>query len=193
MAEILPELDGDPLVLGLARGGVPVAAEVARALGADLDVLVVRKVGHPEQREYALGAVSEDGVVAPDGLSPQLVEPQLARACAQALELRGRRTRIPIEGRVAVVVDDGLATGRSMAVALESVGRHGATRVLMAVPVASGPGLREIGERWEVHAARVAEPPDFLAVGQFYEDFSQVSDDEVRRVLAGFAAPEDGG
>ena len=112
----------DPLILGLARGGVPVAAEVAAALGADLDVLVVRKVGHPAQPEYALGAVSEDGVVAPDGLSPDLVAPQLQRARAQALALRGDRPRIPLEGRTAVVVDDGLATGRSMAVALRDRG-----------------------------------------------------------------------
>jgi predicted phosphoribosyltransferase len=188
VVEILPELDGDPLVLGLARGGVPVAAEVAGALGAPLDVLVVRKVGHPVQPEYALGAVSEDGVVLPAGLAPELVEPQLARARAQAVALRGDRGRVPVEGRSVVVVDDGLATGRSMAAALETVTRQRAARVVMAVPVASGPGLRELGKRWEVHAAAVVEPPDFFAVGQFYENFEQVSDEEVARLLASFAA-----
>jgi putative phosphoribosyl transferase len=192
VVEILPELDGEPLVLGLARGGVPVAAEVAAALGAALDVLVVRKVGHPAQPEYALGAVSEDGVVLPAGLAPGLVEPQLVRARAQALSLRGGRDRIPIEGRCAVVVDDGLATGRSMVAALETVSQHGAARVVMAVPVAAGPGLRALGGRWEVHAALVVEPPDFFAVGQYYEDFGQVSGGEVAELLRARAVPEPG-
>jgi putative phosphoribosyl transferase len=183
VVEILPELDPDPLVLGLARGGVPVAAEVASALGAALDVLVVRKVGHPAQLEYALGAVSEDGVVLPPALPSELVEPQLERARRQAVALRRGRERVAIEERCAVVVDDGLATGRSMAVALETVAGHGAARVIMAVPVASGPGLRELGERWEAYAAVVADPPDFFAVGQFYEDFSQVDDDVVAELL----------
>ena len=87
-------------------------------------MLVVRKVGHPVQPEYALGAVSEDGVVLPAGLAPELVEPQVARARAQAVALRGERPRIPIAGRSVVVVDDGLATGRSMAAALETVARR---------------------------------------------------------------------
>src|SRR5437764_5023223 len=141
LADILPPLDGDVLVLGLARGGVPVAAEVARALGAPLDVLVVRKVGHPLQPEYALGAVSEDGIALPDDLPEAMVQPQLERARRQAQELRGPRARAPIEGRCAVVVDDGLATGRSMEVALTTVAEHRAARVGMAVPVAAGPGL----------------------------------------------------
>jgi putative phosphoribosyl transferase len=193
VVEVLPELGANPLVLGLARGGVPVAAEVAGALGAPLDVLVVRKVGHPIQPEYALGAVSEDGVVLPPGLAPELIDPQLARARAQAVALRGDRPRAPIEGRsAAVVVDDGLATGRSMATALETVSRHRASRVVMAVPVASGPGLRELRERWEAHAALVVEPPDFFAVGQFYEDFEQVSDEEVARLLAVYASSDAG-
>ena len=192
VVEVLPELGANPLVLGLARGGVPVAAEVAASLGAPLDVLVVRKVGHPIQPEYALGAVSEDGVVLPPGLAPELVDPQLARARAQAVALRDDRPRVPIEGRSAVVVDDGLATGRSMATALETVSRHRAARVVMAVPVASGPGLRELRERWEAHAVLVVEPPDFFAVGQFYENFEQVSDEEVARLLAAYASSDAG-
>jgi putative phosphoribosyl transferase len=189
VVDVLPALEGDLLVLGMARGGVPVAAEVARALDAPLDVLVVRKVGHPAQPEYALGAVSEDGVALPPELPEGLVEPQLARARRQAEVLRGGRERAPIEGRCAVVVDDGLATGRSMAAALETVARHDAGRVVMAVPVASGPGLRALSERWEAHAAEVVEPPEFFAVGQFYEDFAQVSDEEVASLLATFADP----
>jgi putative phosphoribosyl transferase len=184
LVEALPELGPDVLVLGLARGGVPVAAEVAMALGAQLDVLVVRKVGHPAQREYALGAVSEDGVVLPSDLPPALVEPQLARAREQAVALRRGRERVPVGGRSVVVVDDGLATGRSMVVALESVAAGGAERVIAAVPVASGPGLSALRARWEAYAPLVVEPPEFFAVGQFYEDFSQVEDEEVAAFLS---------
>jgi putative phosphoribosyl transferase len=185
LAEALPELEGDVVVLGLARGGVPVAGEVARSLGAPLDVLVVRKVGHPAQPEYALGAVSEDGVALPDDLPPELTDPQLERAREQAQALRRGRDRQPLEGRVVLVVDDGLATGRSMATALETVSRHSPARVAMAVPVASGPGLRELQERWEAWAAMVVEPPEFFAVGQFFDDFTQVDDEAVATLLAG--------
>jgi putative phosphoribosyl transferase len=198
VAEALPPLEGDVLVLGLARGGVPVAAEVAEALGAPLDVLVVRKVGHPAQKEYALGAVTEEGVVLPPGVPRELVDPQLELAREQARVLRAGRELVrsrpffwcpppppaPVAGRTVVVVDDGLATGRSMAAALEAVERQGAERVIMAVPVASGPGLRELSRRWEAVAPLVVEPPAFFAVGQFYDDFSQVEDSEVARLLA---------
>lgn len=185
LAQALPALEGDILVLGLARGGVPVAAQVARALHAPLDVLVVRKVGHPAQPEYALGAVSEDGVALPEGLAPELVAAQLERAREQALALRGDRLRLVLTGRVVLVVDDGLATGRSMATALETVAAHAPARVVMAVPVASGPGLRELRTRWEAVAAAVVEPPEFMAVGQFYADFAQVEDAAVAELLAG--------
>jgi predicted phosphoribosyltransferase len=181
----LPPLKGDLVVLGLARGGVPVAAQVAAALGAPLDVLVVRKVGHPRQREYALGAVSEDGVSLPSDLPADLVDPQMEQARAQAQSLRGGRPRVELAGRTVVVVDDGLATGRSMAAALESVAGHQPARVVMAVPVASGPGLRELAQRWETVAAIVVEPPGFMAVGQFYADFSQVEDEAVAEFLGG--------
>jgi putative phosphoribosyl transferase len=177
------------VVLGLARGGVPVAAEVAEALGAPLDVLVVRKVGHPAQPEYALGAVSEDGVALPEGLPAELVEPQLEEARAQAQRLRAGRARVPVEGRTAIIVDDGLATGRSMTAAIEDVARQGASRVVMAVPVASGPGMRALAAHCEAHVALVVEPPEFFAVGQFYVDFSQVSDDEVAALLRSARGP----
>ena len=190
LVEVLPALEGDVVVLGLARGGVPVAAEVAQSLQAPLDVLVVRKVGHPAQPEYALGAVSEDGVTLPEDLPAELVAPQLDRAREQAEVLRRGRDREPLQGRTVLVVDDGLATGRSMAAALETVRRQGPHRVVMAVPVASGPGLRELSESWEAYAAEVVEPPEFFAVGQFYADFSQVDDEAVSQLLArGASAP----
>jgi putative phosphoribosyl transferase len=187
LATIMPPLEADAVVLGLARGGVPVAHEVAAARGLPLDVLVVRKVGHPHQPEYALGAVSEDGVALPEGLPEEMVAPQLARARAQALALRGGRPRRHLSGRAVVMVDDGLATGRSMAVALETARRAGAARLVMGVPVASGPGLRDRSREAETYAVTVVEPPAFLAVGQFYEDFAQVDDAEVAALLSGAA------
>jgi putative phosphoribosyl transferase len=189
LVEVLPDIAGEPVVLGLARGGVPVAAEVAEALGAPLDVLVVRKVGHPAQPEYALGAVSEDGVALPEGLPDELVAPQREQAQAQAQRLRAARARLPLKGRTAIIVDDGLATGRSMTAAIEGVVRQGASRVVMAVPVASGPGMRALTDRCEAHAALVVEPPEFFAVGQFYVDFSQVTDDEVAALLRSRGGP----
>ncbi|MDQ6749570.1 MAG: hypothetical protein M3Z33_02260 [Actinomycetota bacterium] len=189
LAKELPYMAGDVLVLGLARGGVPVAAEVARSRGDPLDVMVVRKVGHPSQPEYALGAVSEDGVTLPAELPGKRSEAQMVRAREQAAGLRGGRPREPLSGRTVVVVDDGLATGRSMAVAVETARRAEAARIVMAVPVASGPGFRTLMEDYEGHAALVVEPPEFLAVGQFYEDFAQVSDAEVTALLRAGGAP----
>jgi putative phosphoribosyl transferase len=183
LAAILPPLEPAAVVLGLARGGVPVAHEVSAARGLPLDVLVVRKVGHPRQPEYALGAVSEDGVTLPEGLPENLVAAQLEQARAQALALRAGRGREPLRDRPVVVVDDGLATGRSMAVALATARRAGAARLVMAVPVASGPGFRELAAECEAYAVALVEPPEFLAVGQFYDDFSQVEDADVAALL----------
>jgi putative phosphoribosyl transferase len=184
LAAALPALEPDALVLGLARGGVPVAAEVAAARGLPLDVLVVRKVGHPRQPEYALGAVSEDGVTLPEDLPESLVAPQLERARAQALALRAGRPRETLRDRPVVIVDDGLATGRSMTVALAAARRAGAARLGMGVPVASGPGFRALASTCEAHAVVIVEPPEFFAVGQFYEDFTQVDDADVTALLA---------
>jgi putative phosphoribosyl transferase len=193
LAAVVPVLEHDALVLGMTRGGVPVAAEVARELGASLDVLVVRKVGHPAQPEYALGAVSEDGVVLPSDLPEELVRPQLELAADQARRLRGDRPREPLAGRAVVVVDDGLATGRSMRVALESARRGGASRVVMAVPVAAAPGFYALSQEWEACAVHVVESPEFFAVGQFFEDFAQVDDETVASLLAATAADAPGG
>lgn len=176
------------VVLGLARGGVPVAAEVARALGAELDVLVVRKIGHPEQPEWALGAVSEDGAVVGDvggEIAHSEAEAELAAARAQAAALRGKRPRAVLAGRAAVVVDDGLATGLSMAAALQSVRAAGAQRCVMAVPVAASPGFDTVSSAaaCEACAVVVDRGARHFAVGSYYADFTQVSDEEVRRLL----------
>ncbi len=196
VAERLTDLAGeDVLVLGLPRGGMPVAAEVARALGAPLDVLVVAKVGVPGHEELALGAVADDGrvalnpaVIAATGLDPGGVD-DLARRHAAELVRRGRdfrrgRDPLPVAGRTVVVVDDGMATGATMRVALDVVRRRGPAAVVVAVPVAS----REAAALVAASADRVEcvlTPPDFRAVGSWYRDFTQVPDAEVRALLAG--------
>jgi putative phosphoribosyl transferase len=182
LADVLPDIP-DAVVAGLARGGMPVAAQVASALRAPLDVLVVRKVGHPRQPEFALGAVSEDGEIEPPDVPEELAAPQLELAREQARLLRGDAPPLALAGRAAVIVDDGLATGHTMRAALASAERRGARRVVAAVPVAAGPSFRALSERWEVHAVAVVEPPAFVAVGQFYLDFRQVDDAEVARLL----------
>lgn len=188
----------DVVVLGLPRGGVPVAAAVADALGAPLDVLVVRKVGVPDQPELALGAVAEGGVslmnedvyrmVAPD---PAVVERAVARERAaldrRLADYRAGRPGVPIEGRVAIVVDDGLATGASMEAAVRAVRLRRPARVVAAVPVAAREAVQRLSAvADEVVAAMVPSP--FHAVGAWYGDFSQTEDAEVEALLASAGA-----
>jgi len=188
----------DVVVLGLARGGVPVAAEVARALAAPLDVLLVRKLGAPDQPELAIGAIAEDGVALVNedvlrglGLGPDDVDratarerPELDRRLAA---YRGGRPGLEVDGKVAIVVDDGLATGASMEAACRTLAARGAARLVVAVPVAS----REACNRLRTIAHEViavATPAPFYAVGAWYVDFSQTDDREVVDLLAS-AAP----
>jgi predicted phosphoribosyltransferase len=195
LAERLRHLqDDDVIVLGLPRGGVPVAAVVAEALGARLDVLLVRKLGAPFQPELALGALGEDGVIVRNDnilRLAQLTEDDL-EAVAQherrELERRGRyyrgaRRAIPLVGRTVVIVDDGIATG-STAMAACRVARHrGAARVILAAPVgAPGAAGRFRGEADDVVV--LASPRWLHAVGQAYRNFDPTSDDEVVDLLA---------
>lgn len=185
----------DVVVLGLPRGGVPVAAEVARVLHAPLDVLIVRKVGVPSRRELAMGAIGEGGVtvlnqevLAGLGISPE----EFAAVAARERDVVGRRlllyrqgrTAVPLDGRTALVVDDGIATGSTARAACRVARARGAARVVLATPVAPPdrvPGL----ERDADEVVCLETPSPFYAVGQFYRDFSEVTDDEVTRVLAG--------
>ncbi|MEU4289008.1 phosphoribosyltransferase family protein [Kribbella sp. NPDC026596] len=195
LADELGEVGGSVLVLGLARGGVPVAAPVADALGADLDVLIVRKLGLPGQPELAMGAIA--GV----GSSTHIVrnEPVLKGVAEETLEkvrerevlelrrreqaYRGDRPAIDVRDRVVVLVDDGLATGSTMRAAVESVRRQRPARVIVAVPVGGVESCRWLSQvADQVVCAWI--PRYFSAVGQAYRDFSPVSDDEVCRVLA---------
>jgi len=196
LAKALADYRGqDCVVLALPRGGVPVAAEIARALGAPLDVLMVRKIGAPAHPEFAVGAVV-------DGPAPLVVEDaahlamtqtakeQFDAICARelkeierrrALYLKGR-TPIALRGRTVILVDDGLATGSTMRVALKAVRRQHPRAVVVAVPVAPRDSLEALAEA----ADRIVclETPDpFGAVGYFYEDFGQVEDAEVIALL----------
>lgn len=183
----------DAVVLGLPRGGVPVAAVVARALGAPLDVLVVRKVGAPGHPEVAMGAVGEDGaavrnpgVIASVGVE----EDELAAAEQRSRDevesrlrlLRAGRPAEPIAGRVAIIVDDGIATGATMRAACAVARARGAAQVVAAVPVAAPDALARLADADEVVC--LCAPPNFMAVGMYYIDFRQTSDDEVSRLLA---------
>jgi putative phosphoribosyl transferase len=198
VAELVSDLADEPghdaVVLGLPRGGVPVAAEVATALGAPLDVLVVGKVGVPGHEELALGAVADDGhlvlnpaVMAAVGLPEDevmaLARRHVAELAQRARQLRGGRDPQPIEGRTAVVVDDGMATGATMRVAVEVVERRDARLVVAAVPVASREAVDAVGAAVD-RIECVMAPPGFRAVGPWYADFTQVTDDEVRELLA---------
>ena len=190
------------VVLGLPRGGVPVAFEVARALGAPLDVIVVRKLGAPRQPELAMGAVGEGGVRV---ISRQIVraarvpDEELAAATAReqaavdegAARYRARCPRQPLDGKVAVVVDDGIATGATARAACQVARAHGAARVVLAVPVAPPGWQARIGADAD-ELACVRTPPAFFAVGQFYKSFPQVSDDEVITCLQQAGAALDG-
>ena len=183
----------DPLVLGLPRGGVPVAREVAEALGADVDVLVVRKLGAPGNPEYAIGAVGEDGAVVIDHSATRalrVTRDQLDRiAEAEGREIerrvqayRGGSRRLGVAGRNVIIVDDGLATGSTAAAAVR-VARHlGAAHITVAVPVGSVQAVDWLrGMADSVICLETPEP--FFAVGQHYADFEQVADTEVVAIL----------
>jgi len=182
-----------PIVLGIPRGGVPVAAEIARALRAPLDVLVVRKLGVPGYAEFGFGAIGEGGVrvidadvVARIGLDPATIE-RVTQGEREELERRvtlyrpGRPT-LDLSGRTTVIVDDGVAMGGTMLAAIGVARALGAERVLVAVGVAP----RDSVDRLRAAADEVLvalSPQAFSSVGQWYRDFSQVSDDEVVRLL----------
>jgi putative phosphoribosyl transferase len=182
-----------PLVLGLPRGGVPVAYEVANALGAPLDVLVVRKLGVPFQPELGMGAVGEDGVrvLNADVLRQAgVTEAQLAdveareRAAVEerAARLRRGRPAIPLDGRTVLIVDDGLATGGTARAAVRVARERGAERVVLAVPVAP-PETVAVLRRDADDVVAVETPEPFFAIGGWYSDFSPTSDDEVVELL----------
>ena len=190
LAARLTHLSGSPaVVLGLPRGGIPVAAQVARALHAPLDVIVVRKLGVPYQTELAMGAAGEDGVTVINrevvhraGVTHQelatIQVTEQARVQDRAARYRTGHPRVHLGGRVAVVVDDGIATGATARAACQIARAHGAARVVLAVPVAPRGWVASIGSDADEFIC-VESPPDFYAISQFYGDFSQTTDEEV--------------
>jgi predicted phosphoribosyltransferase len=195
LATGLEDLRGrdDVVVLGLARGGVPVAAAVAAAIGAPLDVFAVRKLGVPWQAELAFGAVASGGVrvlnddvVRTLPLPPEVIEEigdreQLALVRHERV-LRGDRPPLEVAGRVAVLVDDGIATGSSMRAAVQALRLRGPAQVIVAVPVAPRETCAALAREVDrVECTRTPSP--FRAVGTWYEDFGQTTDDEVRALL----------
>jgi predicted phosphoribosyltransferase len=195
LAELLTDYAGrdDVTVLALPRGGVPVASEVARALGAPLDVFLVRKLGVPGREELAMGAIASGGVriINDEVVNALRIDPatidEVAEAEAEELErresaYRDGRPPADVRGRAVLLIDDGLATGSSMRAAVEALQRLGPAEVVIAVPVAAAStcaAFRDLVDR--VVCARTPEP--FYAVGLWYDDFSQTSDDEVRDLL----------
>jgi putative phosphoribosyl transferase len=204
LAERLSGLrDSSPLVLGLPRGGVPVAFEVANTLAAPLDVLVVRKLGVPFQPELGMGAVGEDGVrvLNPDVLRQAgVTEAQLAEVEAReraaveerAVRLRRGRPAIPLAGRTVVIVDDGLATGGTARAAVHVARARGADRVILAVPVAPPESVAAL-RRDADDVVAVETPEPFFAIGGWYADFSPTSDEEVVELVARSGADREGG
>jgi len=189
----------DVLVLALPRGGVPVAFEVARALHAPLDVFLVRKLGLPGHEELAMGAIASGNVQVVDlSLVKQLCVPNEAIQDVAAVErnelarqerlYRGNRPPLAVAGKTVILVDDGIATGSCILAAIASVRRQEAARIVVTIPVAPATACNAI--RMEAdEVISVAEPETFLAVSQWYEDFSQTSDDEVCALLERSSIP----
>ena len=195
LALAVVELDlVDPIVLGLPRGGVPVAAAVAERMGAPLDVFVVRKLGVPGRSELAFGAlgpgdtvVLNDDVVASYALSSAqmaaVIDTERQEIDRRMSAYRGDRPAPSLSGCTVVLVDDGLATGATMRSAVAAVGAADPLRVVVAVPVAAPETARRVRESVD-DLVVLATPADFFAVGQWYDDFAQTSDEEVRDLLA---------
>lgn len=181
------------IVFALPRGGVPVGFEVARALDAELDVLPVRKLGVPGERELAMGAIADGALyvdhdtlriarVTQAQFDAVLAEEHIELARRTAL-YRGEREPAQVEGRTAIVVDDGLATGSSMHAAVRALRARRPARVIAGLPVAPLGAAADFAGIVDVFVC-VADPPNFFSVGQFYADFSETTDDEVRELLA---------
>jgi predicted phosphoribosyltransferase len=189
----------DVLVLALPRGGVPVAFEVARALGAPLDVFVVRKLGVPGHEELAMGAIASGGVCVLNeevveglGIPEAVIRSVAAREKKELVRrerlYRGPRPAVAEEGRTVILIDDGLATGSTMRAAVAALRRLGPDRIVVAVPAGAPTTCAELGREADECLCDITPDP-FYAVGMWYRDFSQTTDDEVRDLLAQAAAP----
>ncbi|AOJ69883.1 MULTISPECIES: phosphoribosyltransferase [Burkholderia] len=183
----------DVIVLALPRGGVPVAFEVAKALRVKLDVLIVRKLGAPGNPELAMGAIATGGVVqlersvlhamhVSDRELADTIERERTELARREAAYRGRRAPPDVEGRTVIVVDDGIATGSTMLAALEAMRAHKPAKLVAAVPVASPSSAEKVEEVADAVVC-VMRPDWLMGIGQFYRNFDQTSDDEVRELL----------
>ena len=183
----------DVIVLGLPRGGVPVAYEVARALRVPLDVFIVRKLGVPGFEELAVGAIASGGIrvlneeVADalpnrDEIIDAVTQRETAELERREHEYRDGRPPPELAGKIVILIDDGLATGATMRAAVKALGKRGAAKIVVAVPVGPPDTCKEFEDVAD-EVACASEPEFFQAVGQYYEDFSQTSDEEVRDLL----------
>jgi predicted phosphoribosyltransferase len=200
--ELAGYADQHPIVLALPRGGLPVAAEIAKALDAPLDLLLVRKLGTPGQPELAMGAVIDgaephvmrnDEIIAilgiPETEFQKVVRRELAEIERRRILYLGNRPRAQLKGRVAIVVDDGVATGATTRAALQAVRSQMPAKTILAVPVAPTSTIEELsGEADEIICPHSYEP--FFAIGFYYTDFRQINDDEVIEILSKVRAPE---
>lgn len=200
LAERLEKFRADvPVILGLPRGGIPVAAEVARALGAPLDVVVVRKLGVPWQPELGFGAIGEGVTILNRDLIKETdVTPEEVRTvvASEQASLRRRveryragRAPIDLEGRTVILVDDGIATGYTVRAAIEVARRRRAGKIVVAVPVAPPSIIEDLRQLADEVTVLVTDEP-FIAVGQFYVEFPQTSDEDVARLLSSLPGPE---
>lgn len=179
----------DSIVMAIPRGGVPVGAVIARVLGLPLDIFLVKKIGHPMSSEYAIGAVSleEVSVDREDGsVSPDYVEREAARIRAELKRryklFTGKTTPPDYRGKTVLLVDDGIATGSTLLLAVRSIRKAGAAKIVIAVPVAPPSAARTFRPHCEEYIC-LYEPYNFEGVGQFYEEFPQVDDEAVLQLL----------
>ena len=201
-AALAPYKADEPVILALPRGGVPVAARIAMALDAPLDLLLVKKVGAPGQPELAVAAVVDgtmsllvvneavaDSVRLPPGYLTEARAEKLKEIERQRAAYLGERPRAALAGRTVILVDDGIATGTSMRAALQAVRAKDAGKIVLAVPAAPTDGIRTLEDQCDaVHC--LVEADDFRATSLFYRDFHQVEDAEVIRLLAATKAPD---
>jgi len=194
LAQELERYRGEhPVVLGIPRGGVPVAAQVAQRLGAELDVIVARKLGAPGHEELAIGAVTADGarflnqgavrsLAVGEGYLDRITARETAEARRREQRFRGAQGPVALRGRLVILVDDGLATGATMRAAARAIRARGAGRLVIAAPVGSADAVAALStEADEVVCPRQPEP--FIAIGLHYRDFPQVDDDAVLELL----------
>ncbi len=200
LAAALEEFRGNTIiVLAVPRGGIVIGREVAVALDAPLDIVVTRKIGAPSQPEFAIGAVTQDGHVILDEESSRMVgasesylkseaQRQFKEVKARMRKYRGRKPYPSLKGRLVLIVDDGIATGHTLRAAVMSVRRQKPLSVVVAVPVAPRESLAEIAREAD-RVVCLQTPEPFFAIGEFYEEFEQVGDDEVREALKELGGP----